>query len=36
MSVLQNTVCWKVGSPFSHKIEQPLKGYEKSNVIEAC
>ena len=27
---LQNTVCLKVGNPFSHKIDQPQKGYKKS------
>ena len=30
MSAVQNTVCQKVGNPFSHKIEQTQKGNKKS------
>ena len=30
MSALQNTVCQKVGNLFSHKIDQPQKGYKKT------
>ena len=36
MSALQNTVCRKVGDPFSHKIEQPQERYKNPNAIKAC
>ena len=36
MSALQNTVCRKVGNPFSHKIEQLQKNLENPNAIQAC
>ena len=35
MSALQNTVCRKIGKPFSYKIEQSQKGYKESNATEA-
>ena len=30
MSALKNTVCRKVGNPFSHKTDQLQKGYKKA------
>ena len=36
MPALQNTICQKAGNPFSYKIEEPQKGYENPNDIQAC
>ena len=36
MSAFQNSVCWKVGNPFSIRLTNHRKDIKNPNAIEAC